>query len=81
MPGQVATVFPEERRPRSLRSCGKRGPYPVSHSLSRLDDDEHIASTSSWSGTPQSVQLKPVDLSKLIPVARIIESSNSSKDV
>ena len=24
----------------SLRSCGKRGPFPVSHSPRRLDDDD-----------------------------------------
>ena len=27
---------------RELRSCGKRGPYPVYHSLSSYDDDEHL---------------------------------------
>jgi hypothetical protein len=53
-----------------MRSCGKRGPCPVSHSPRRLDDDEHITPTSSSRGTPQSVQLKPVDLSKLKPAAR-----------
>jgi long-subunit acyl-CoA synthetase (AMP-forming) len=41
------------------------GPYPVSHSPRRPDDDERITPTSGSTGTPQSVQLKPVDLSKL----------------
>jgi len=37
---------PFSLRPGGLWSCGKRGPFPLSHSLHRLDDDEsHQLST------------------------------------
>ena len=38
----LASKPPFRFRAPGLWSCGKRGPYPVSHSPHRLDDDETI---------------------------------------